>query len=158
MEALKRLLGIKKAQIFEEKLTAPDVDNTSAEKWAEGILRENEVNTRRASIEWKIEEHSPLLLVGDGRIRIISNIPSEFNTTPDPNPYGSGTYGSGLYGGGQYTGKDLNDVLKVMEVKYTLTGNSSVRGIQLGSLPVRLDDSIKKVRKDLTELRVSLGR
>lgn len=144
--------------IYEDKITAPDIDNTSIENWAEGLLRINEVNTRRASIQWKIEEVNPLLLIADGRIRILSNIPPITPTTPNSNPYGSGTYGSGIYGGGQYTGKDLDDLLDVKEVKYILNGGSSVRNIQLGSLPVRLDGEILNVKRDLINLRVSLGR
>jgi len=144
--------------IYEEKITAPDIDNTSIEKWAEGLLRENEINTRRASIQWKIEEQLPLLLIADGRIRILSNIPPTTSTAPNPIPYGSDHYGDNLYGGGQYTGKDLDDLLTVREVRYILTGSSSVREIQLGALPVRLDDKILNVRKDLLDLRISLGR
>jgi len=144
--------------IFEEKLTAPDMDDTSAEKWAEGILLENETPTRRATIQWKIENYSPLLLIADGTIRIISNIFPTDPTAPEANPYGSGTYSSGLYGGGQYQGKDLDDTLKIKEVTYIMAGTQSVRQIQLGALPIRLDDDINKVRKDLVDLRVSLGR
>ena len=144
--------------IYEKKVTAPDVDNTSAEKWAEGILAESEINTRRASIEWKIEEQNPLLLIADGSIRIICNIPSPTTTQPSPNPYGSGTYGSGLYGGGLYQGKDIDDLLIVKEVRYILTSSQSVRQIQLGSLPVRLDEQIKELRKNLLDLEISLGR
>lgn len=144
--------------IFEQKITAPDVDNTTAEKWAEGILTEKEVITRSASIVWKIEEQDPLFLKANGRIRIISNIPPESAAAPSSNPWGSGTWGSGLWGGGQYTGKDIDDILRVMRVKYILTGSQSIRQIQLGALPIKLDSEIQKVNQDLLELRISLGR
>lgn len=144
--------------IFEQKLTAPDIDNTSIQKWAEGILAENEQEKKQASIEWKIEELDPLRLVADGNIRVISNIPPDDNAILISNPYGSGVYGSGIYGGQQSMWKNLDDTLEVVEVKYTLNGNQAVRTIELGSLPVRFDETINKLRKNLVDLRVSLGR
>lgn len=144
--------------IFEQKLTAPDIDNTSIEKWADGILAENEKEKRRATIEWKIEEIDPLRLIADGTIRVLSNIPPEDNAALEENPYGSGVYGSGLYGGELSKWKILDDTLDIIEVTYTLNGNRSVRTIQLGSLPVRFDETINTLRKNLVDLRVSLGR
>lgn len=144
--------------IFEEKLVAPDIDNATAIKWAEGILAENETLTRRATIKWKIENSAPLVLMADGNLRIHSETPPTDIAAPNPNPYGSGTYGSGLYGGGQPTWKVLDDTLQVKEVTYTLTGKEATRTIELGSLPVRLDETIITVNKKLTDLQISLGR
>lgn len=144
--------------VFEQTITAPDIDNTSIGKWAEGILAENEREKRMATIEWKIEDIDPNLITGDGRIRVLSNIPPTETAAPSPNPFGSGVFGSGLFGGGAYTGFNLDDTLEIVEVNYLLNGNSSVRTIQLGSLPVRLDEQINDVRKNLVDLRISLGR
>jgi len=144
--------------VYEQKIVAPDIDNTTSQIWAEGILAENETITRRATIEWKIENVDPLVLVADGTLRIHSEIPPTETAAPSPNPYGSGTYGSGLYGGGQPTGIVVDNILQVKEITYISVGNQSIRTIQLGSLPVRLDEDIIKVQKNITDLRVSLGR
>lgn len=146
--------------INRQKVTSPDVDNTTAELLAEGEMNEIDIdyNSRRASIVWKIEEQMPLHLLADGNIRILNNIPPPTTTIPNPNPYGSGTYGSGLYGGGQYEGKDIDDTLEIKEIKYILTGSSSVRQIELGGLPPRIENQVKGMGKDLNNLRISLSR
>jgi hypothetical protein len=146
--------------VSKKKVVAPDVDNTSAERLAEGEIAEinYEYNSRRASIQWKIEESSPLQLLADGNIRIINNIPSLTTMAPNPNPYGSGTYSSGLYGGGQYTGKDIDDTLEVKEVRYVITSAAAIRDIQIGGLPPRLEKEILVGEKDISDLRISLGR
>jgi len=144
--------------ISEKKLVAPDLNDADAENWAEGILAENERITRSAAINWQVWTWSPQLLVADGNIRIISNILPEDAETPTGNPYGSGTYGSGLYGGGQYQGFNLDDVLRIIQVDYFVGSGGAGRSIQLGSRPAQLDVEIIKLRKDLTDLRVSLGR
>lgn len=144
--------------VYEEKLTAPNIDNASIALWASGIMLENEIGNRRAAIEWNIEPIDPLKLVADGSIRIISNIPPTTTATPSPNPYGSGTYGSGLYGGGQYTGFNLDDTLTVKQVKYEIGESKSIRSIDLGNMPIKLDDTMIKIQKELTDLRISLGR
>lgn len=143
--------------IYEEKLTAPDIDDTSITNWANGIMIENEASIKTAAIQWKIENVDPLLLTGDGNIRIISNVPPISLVIGNPNPYGSGTYGSGLYGGGQSEWKTLDDELRVIEVSYVLNNNQFVRNIQLGNKLVTLDESFLKVRKELVDLKVSLG-
>jgi hypothetical protein len=144
--------------IMEEKITAPDIDNASIIAWANGILAEKEINTRSASIMWPIEKIDPMLLLADGYIRIISNVPPT-NTAPlNPNPFGSGPFGSGIFGGGQYTGKDIDDTLKIVEVSYTINSSEATRSIQLGSLPPRIEDKVIEIRKNLSDLRVSLGR
>jgi hypothetical protein len=144
--------------VYEEKLTAPDIDNTSIGLWAQGILSERETEKRSASIVWEIEKSDPVPLVADGRIRVISNIPPTVKTVSSTSTYGSGTYGSGLYGGSAYTGQDIDDTLDVKEVQYVLSGNESVRNITLGEKQVRLDEQIIDVNADLQDLRVSLGR
>lgn len=144
----------------EVKVTAPDIDNTAAEQLAEGEINEVDIdyNSRRASIQWKIEDQMPLKLMADGNVRIINNIPSLTTAVPNPNPYGSGTYGSGLYGGGQYTGKDIDDLLEVVEVRYIITASSATREIQLGGLPPRIEREIFDNEQNVNKLRISLGR
>jgi hypothetical protein len=143
--------------INEKKETAPDIDNTAAGKWAEGILAKEEVRTRKASILWPIETVKPTVLIADGNIRIISNIPSPTTTAPNPNPFGSGVFGSGIFGGGQYQGYNLDDTLEVKQVRYTLNDSETIRNIELGSLPVSLDSQILGVQKQLNDLEISLG-
>lgn len=144
--------------IFEQKITAPDIDNASIAKWADGILAQNEQETRRASVDWKIEEIDPIVLIANGTVRILGSIPPADNADLIENPYGSGAYGSGIYGGEQPNWQYIDDTLKIKEVTYTLNGNQSIRTIQLGSLPVRFDETINNLRKDITNLRVNLGR
>lgn len=143
--------------IYEEKLVSPDIDNTSIENWAEGIMATNEQLIRNASINWKIEEIDPLCLVADGYLRIISNTPATDLIITQSN-YGEGDYGAGPYGGEQYDAYKLDDTLRIMEVNYSIDTNGANREIQLGSLPVRLDEEFYSIKKDLTDLRISLGR
>lgn len=145
--------------IYEGKLTAPDIDNADIANWATGILTETEIVTRTATIEWQIETETPLVLIGDGNIRIISNIPNPTRVQSSPVAWGGGTWGGGLWGGGEvYGGKDIDDTLKVEQVKYIINSSQAKRVIQLGSLPEQLTQDILNIRKDLTALRVSLGR
>lgn len=144
--------------IFEEKVLAPQLDNAGIINWGKGILSEKEINRRSAGIIWKIEEQEPLQLLGQGSIRIISNVPPENFVLPSPNPYGSGLYGSGLYGGGQSTWGAVDDTLQVMEVTYVLNGSESTRSITLGALPVELERQINELRKKRIELEINLGK
>lgn len=144
--------------LYEEKVLAPKLDNSDIVTWARGILLERETNSRRASVQWKIEESEPTLLLGRGIVRIISNVPPPDTTPPDPNPYGSGVYGSGLYGGGQIEWEQVDDDLEVKEITYTLRDNQSIRTIQLGAVPVRLDEQIKNIRKSQLNLEINLGK
>lgn len=146
--------------VLQWKKTAPNIDNVAAEQWAEGNILEvsADYNLRRASIQWKIEDQSPLKLLANGNIRIINNIPPISIVMSNPNPYGSGTYGSGIYSGGQYTGKDIDDILEVKEIKYIIMGSTLVRQIELGGLPARLEKQIFENEKDVSQLRISLGR
>lgn len=144
--------------IWEEKVLAPQLDNADAAKWAQGILAEKEINRRRASLRWKIEERDPQVLLANGAIRIISTIPPISTVPPSPNPFGSGTFGSGLFGGGQIGWEETDDELLIKEVKYVLNGSESIRNIELGAIPVRLDDEVKKIRKNIQNLEINIGR
>jgi hypothetical protein len=144
--------------IYEEKLTAPDIDNTSIDNWAAGTLAGSEQLIRNASINWKIEETDPLCLVADGYIRILSSIPPTTITPPTDSLFGAGLFGAGLFGGEQYTGYNLDDTLRVMEIGYSINNDGAMRSIQLGSIPIRLDEEFYSIKKDLTDLRISLGR
>jgi hypothetical protein len=143
-------------EIKEIDLTAPDIDNTAAELWAQGILARESIITRRATIKWDIEE-DPTVLKADGRIRIISNIPPSELTSEYSSNYGDGNYGSGLYGGSPYTGYNLDDTLDVKQVTYYINDLEATRQIELGSLPPELTDEIIQIEKDLIDLKISLG-
>lgn len=144
--------------VFEKKLTAPDIADADIDNWAEGQLKELEIETREANITWEIETQQPVVLDANGYLRIISNIPPTVKDVTGGSKYGSGKYGSGLYGGSLYTGYDIDDTLKVKEVKYIVNDQSAIRNIQLGSIPVELDREIIEVNKNVESLRVSLGR
>lgn len=145
--------------LFEEKLTAPDIADNDIDRWAAGILARKEITTRQASIIWKIEETNPIFLIADGSLRIISNIINNRDIRAvENNNYGDNNYGDGLYGGAGYPGYTLDDTLEIMEVKYKITSNDSIREIQLGSLPIQLDREILTVNKNIEDLRISLGR
>ena len=143
--------------LFEIKLTAPDIDDADLDNWAEGKLKELEVETRQANIEWQVEKSNPTVLESDGTIRIISNI---FLTSEDREEdfFGDGDFGEGLFGGQEYTGFDLDDTLKIKEVRYMINDSKAARQIQLGSLPIQLDRQVIEINKDVQALRISLGR
>jgi len=144
--------------IYEQKLTAPDIHVNDIDNWAKGQLYELEVETRQAQVIWKIETENPTILVANGNLRIISNVPPIRKISGDDSFYGQGKYGNGLYGGVGYAGKDLDDELKIVEVTYTIDASNATRTIQLGSLPIELDREILKVRKNIEDLRISIGR
>ena len=52
----------------------------------------------------------------------------------------------------------MADILKIVEVAYTLNSNTANMTIQLGGVPVRLERAIIDVNKNIDNLRVSLGR
>jgi hypothetical protein len=142
--------------INEINLTAPDIDNTSAGLWAQGELAQREIRRKRASIRWPIEDESPTLLVADGQLRIISIVPPI--GTQQLGPFGAGASGTGPFGGYAYTGFTLDDTLRVMRVRYVVSATEALRYIELGTIPVSLDEQIVELNKKLTELTVSLGR
>lgn len=142
--------------INEMKMTAPDIDNTSAALLAQGELAQREIMRKRATIRWPIEDTSPILLVGDGQLRIKSTIPPTANQLVGN--FGDDEFGSGLFGGYPYTGYDLDDTLRVMQVRYMISAMEATRYIELGTMPVSLDAQIILLNKKLTELTVSLGR
>jgi len=144
--------------LYEDKITAPDIADADVPNWANGILLQTERVTRSANIELQIERNDPLFLVSDGNIRILSNKLDISPESTTPNPYGSGTYGSGIYGGGQYSGRDSDDTLQIKEVAYVVNNNIASRSIQLGSIPPMLNEDIIKVNKNIEALRVSIGR
>ncbi len=144
--------------IFEDKLTAPDIDDADVTNWANGILLTKEEITRQANIEWEIEPWQPTILIGDGNIRIISNIPP-IGLRGTQTAFGSGLFGSGLFGGGQvYKGKDIDDTLKIKEIQYIVNSGQAIRRIQLGSIPPKMSNEIINVNQDIKDLRISIGR
>lgn len=143
--------------LYEIKLTAPDIDDADIDNWAEGQLKELELETRQASIDWQIEKSNPLILEADGSLRIISNIPPK-DKTLEGSLFGDGYFGDELFSGEEYSGYDLDDILKIKEVTYQISDIMAFRRIRVGSLPVELDREIIEVNKNIEDLRVSLGR
>ena len=144
--------------VFEEKITAPDIATADVSNWATGILTTTEQVTRQATINWEIEKNSPTVLLADGDIRVISNIPSTVSQLSTSFLYGTGVYGANIYGGEQYQGLDLDDTLKIKEVSYTLNSATAQRTIQLGGFAVELERQIVDLNKNVETLRISLGR
>lgn len=144
--------------IFEQKITAPDIDDADIPNWAQGQLTSSEITSRQASILWPIANESPEFIIADGQLRIISNIAPPQGVDVDWTPWGFGTWGSGLWGGGKYEGYDLDDTLRILEVRYVISAQTAERRIQLGGRAVDLENLIVDVNKDLENLRVSLGR
>jgi hypothetical protein len=145
-------------EIWEEKVTAPDVSNADAVLWAQGILAEKERTTRSASIEWKIEDNFPDVVVADGYIRVIGSTPPTQQITVAGTAFGAGLFGSGLFGGGPVSEwKILDDTLAIKEIKYTINGKKATRSIELGLIPARLEDAIVDVDRKLADLKISLG-
>lgn len=143
--------------IFEQKLTAPDIDDDDIDNWAQGQLIELEKESKQATIDWQIETTNPTVLDADGTIRIISNIPPATGAVQD-DFFGQGLFGEGLFGGNAYGGYDVDDTLKIKDVLYKIADTGAMRTIKLGSLPVKLDREIITIRQNIEDLRVSLGR
>jgi hypothetical protein len=145
--------------IYEDKIQAPaGLSDADIAKWADGILKDTEINRRSASIDWKIEPYYPDLLRADGHLRVISNVQQKFGEDIIASPYGAGLYGAGLYGGEQYTGYIIDDTLKVIEVLYQITPSAANRKITLGARPIVQEQQIVDIRKKLTDLVINLGR
>jgi 2-hydroxy-3-keto-5-methylthiopentenyl-1-phosphate phosphatase len=144
--------------IFEKKITAPDINSADVTNWAQGKLTEEEITTRIASIRWQIAKELPEIVGGDGRLRIISNVPPPFGSGSDYTAWGAGVWGSGLWGGGKYDGKDIDDTLRIISTRYIINSNVAVREIQLGGEPTALENIVVSVNKNVNDLRVSLGR
>jgi len=143
--------------VFEEKLTGPDVDDDELDLWAQGQLLVKEQETRQATVNWQIERVDPVRLTADGWLRVISSRPpSRFSV--GTYLFGTRTFGAGLFGGDQSDLLLVDDTLKIREVTYTISGSMASREIQLGSIPVRLDREMVEIHKDVQSLRVSLGR
>jgi len=143
--------------LFEKKLTAPDIDVDDIPNWARGQLKTLEVQSKQATVEWQIEKFSPLLLKADGYIRIISNVPPTNKDWSD-STFGDGEVSDDLFGGIAYSGKDVDDTLSVKEVSYNIKDGAAHRKIQLGSIPISLDAEIINVNKNVEALRISTGR
>ena len=149
--------SIEDNDIYEETLTAPEIDDDDLISWATGILTESEINTRKATIEWQIETENPTVLIGDGRLRIISNRPARNISTIAPSFYGQGYYGQGLYGGEQPDSVLLDDTLRILSVEYIINDSMAKRNIQLGLANPSLLTSILQIRSELKGLKISLG-
>lgn len=143
--------------VYEETVTAPDIADADLTSWATGILTEKEINTRKASITWDIETMNTTYLKGDGRLRIISEIPATNLDALDFPAFGSGLFGDGLFGGEQSNAIVLDDTLRVLEVKYVINNNEARRYIQLGLDNPRLELEVLDIRSELKDLKVSLG-
>jgi hypothetical protein len=143
--------------IYEEKLTAPDLADADLTNWGTGLLKENERNQRTAQIKWKIEDYYPDVLVADGWIRIFTAIPPKRQQVIVLSAAGDGNAGDGLAGGQASQWTTVDDTLRIVEVSYTISNTSAFRNITLGALYPRLEQEIVNVRKKLIDLTISLG-
>jgi len=144
--------------VFEKKLTAPDIADADIDAWAQGQLAILEQETKEAQINWQVRTSDPFQIIADGRIRIISNLLPPSQQKVSALRYGEGAYGSGPYGGYAYIGTDVDDLLKIKQVTYTVNDQEAYMQLQLGQLPVQLDREVIAINQDLQNLRVSLGR
>jgi|GEM_PF-5524798 len=145
-------------ETWEEKVAAPDISNADALLWGMGILADKERTTRSASIEWLIENIDPEVLVADGFIRVISNIPPIKQTTISGVCAGDGLAGDGLAGGMVAPGWiTLDDTLAIKQVKYKVNGKKVARSIELGALPLRVENFVNDINQKLTDLKINLG-
>lgn len=143
--------------IFEKKLTGPDIADADLDKWADGQLAILEEVTKEANIDWQILRSDPFLIEADGNLRIFSAVPPASGEVQVQN-YGEGAYGSGPYGGYAYTGLEVDDTLKIKKVSYTINDKQATMKIQLGNIPPELDREILLVNKKIEDLKISLGR
>jgi hypothetical protein len=145
--------------IYEDKIAAPaGLSDTDIALWAAGMLKEKEVNQRSATIDWQIESYYPDLLKSDGNLRIVSSVQEKYGKTIASSSYGTGLHGSGIYGGEQYTGYLIDDTLKIVDVKYSISPGGANRSITLGAREISQESQIVDVKRKLTELTINLGR
>jgi hypothetical protein len=141
---------------YEERLKGPDVDDDDLLLYAQGYLYQKERATRSASIEWKVEEQSPVFVEADGYVRVVSNVPPSVNKTMAAFYWGRDAWGSGPWGGEAYEGYDVDDTLSVKEIEYSVSNAGATRKLTLGSKPVKLESMIADIYKSLADLEVSI--
>lgn len=143
--------------VWQEKVTGPDLADADLDLWARGQLLVKERETRQATVTWEIERARPTLLVADGTLRVISQVPPVV-LAPGSSLFGAGLFGAGLFGGHVYDGQLVDDTLAVKGVAYAVAAEGATRTVQLGAVPVSLDRDMIEIHKDVQALRTSLGR
>jgi len=149
--------GIAGIDIYEEKLTAPDIDDSDIDTWAAGALFENEKNQRTAQIKWRIEPYYPQLVIADGWIRIFTAIPPHKQQLIATDFFNTGNFGSGLFGGQLSQWQIVDDTLRIVEIAYNISDKEAMRSVTLGAIYPRLEAEIVRVNKKLIDLTISLG-
>jgi len=145
--------------IYMDKVNAPTMSDADLLNWATGILMDRQRTLRSASIEWPItfpDELNPI--VADGYLRIMSTIPPAQQQTATYTTCGDGNCGDGICGGSDaqpYTTSD--DTLAIKQVEYDISTSGATRKIELGTIPLLLEDAILKVQKKLQTVQISLG-
>jgi hypothetical protein len=142
--------------IYEQKIVAPDLSDADIAIWAQGKLWELEQEQRNASVRWVIRDRSPMMLIGDGFLRIICNRPPTKKIIEKKAWY-EGYWGSGIWGGEQYTGYTIDDTLKIKEVKYSISDQGAIREIQIGSIKPDMSTDMIDINKEIEILKVSVG-
>ncbi len=146
--------------INEDKYNGPDVSDADLALIAAGILADRERTNRSASIEWPLTFPEDQVLEADGTIRVISTIPPLEQITISNHAWGDDT----TWGGGTWNGEDapaysiIDDTLSVRQVEYNISAQQATRKIELGSVPLRLENAIVEVNRRREELQISLGR
>ena len=143
--------------IFEQTVKAPVLSDIDIMVWARGKLFAAEQGTRSATVEWKVKTDLPTLLVADGVLRIVSDIPPSTLVTVIQAAWGDGNWGDNLWGGNQNLGVTLCDVLDVKEVTYRISTSGVARSISLGAVPLRVEDMVARIDGRLTSLEVAVG-
>jgi hypothetical protein len=143
--------------VYEDKVTGPDIADADLTLWATGILKDKERTIRSASIEWPLFIGSPLVLA-DGWIRIVSTVPPPSQITALGTAFGDSTFGDGYFGGSDYpTYYNIDDTLAIKQIRYSINSQGANRSIDLGAIPLRLENAIVDVNKKTTDLQISLG-
>lgn len=144
--------------VYEEKLTAPPIDDADLDNWALGQLAVLERYERQATVQWRIWTQQPLVLLADGQVRVLCHRPPTDPGERDMRIWYEGLWGSGLWGGELYQGYTLDDTLDVKSVQYTVNDRAAMREVELGARRPNLLEDVIRIQKDVTALRVSSGR
>lgn len=144
--------------IYEERLKGPDIDDVSLGLYAQGYLAKMERATRSASVEWKIEERSPQLVVADGNVRVLSNIPISLQRAASQGLHfwGVGFWNESYWGGEPYLGYNLDDTLSIRAVEYSITNDEAMRTLTLGALPAKIESAIADIYRNMAKIVVNL--
>lgn len=152
------LNGSAGADIYQEKLTGPDLGDDDLTLWATGYLYGMQRELRSAEVEWPLDPADALpMLAADGFVRVISNRPPAEGVTQGTHNWGDGNWGDGVWGGDASAGYNLDDLLALKEITYSVSESGVSRTLSLGTVPPRMEAVVAGAYRKIAGLELTLG-